>query len=56
MAQGEEAEPQVLDAEQTLAELEAEQTSFLTLGLVCWPAMKLVRRSGKANRPQEAAR
>jgi hypothetical protein len=56
MVQGEEVEPQVLDTPQMLAGLEAEQTSFLTLVLVCWPAMKLVRRSGKTNRPQKAAR
>jgi hypothetical protein len=56
MEQEEEAEPQVFAAAQVLAGLEAEQTSPLIFFLVSLPVTKLVRRSGKTNRQQRAAR
>jgi hypothetical protein len=56
MEQGEEAEPHVLAAAQMLAGLEAEQTSPLTFFLVSLPTMKLVKRSGRTNKPQRTAR
>jgi hypothetical protein len=56
IVQGDAAEPQVLASAQTLAGLDAEQTSFFTLVLVSWLALKLVRRSTETNRKQATAR